>query len=134
RDREGAVSRGPLPHGRGSESENAMALHWRGGFGLRGGGRSRGSREGEGGGGAGAGLRGGPDAAGVAVDDFSADGQADASSGQAMLGLKLLEDFENALAELGVEADAVVGHGDMPLIGLADGRHVDPAGRSRTEL
>src|SRR5579884_527116 len=57
----------------------------------------------------------GPDAAAVALDDLAADGQADAGAGVLLLRVQPLEDDEDALQVLRVDADAVVTNPEQPL-------------------
>src|SRR5262249_55879941 len=62
-----------------------------------------------------------PDSAAVMFDDLAAHGQADA--GSRVLGpvMQSLEDDEDAVRELGLDSDPVVGHGEEPVV-IAAGR------------
>ena len=59
-------------------------------------------------------LRFEPDAAAVALDHFLAQRQADAGARILLVRVQALEDDEDALGELRVDADAVVAHGKAP--------------------
>ena len=60
-------------------------------------------------------LRFGPDAAAVSLDDLLAGRQADAGAGVRVPIVQSLEDDEDSLRVLGVDADAVVADGEDPL-------------------
>jgi len=62
-----------------------------------------------------AGLRFHPDAAAVPLHDLFAKSQADARAGVLFPIVQALEDDEDALAKLRVDADAVVAHGEGPV-------------------
>src|SRR5215475_11531881 len=61
------------------------------------------------------GLRRHPDTAAVAFDDFLAQRQPDASPGIFLARMQTLEDPENALEILRLDADAIVAHRELPL-------------------
>jgi len=70
-------------------------------------------------------LRIDPDAAAVPFHDLLAEGQADAGAGVLFPTVQALEDDENSLRILGVDANAVVAHGEGP--GRAVGLGADQA-------
>src|ERR1051325_6273319 len=76
------------------------------------------NREGDDEGGAGAGFAGGGDDAAVAVGDAPADGEADAGAFILVAGMQALEDGEDFIEVLFVEADAVVLNGQLTLFGI----------------
>src|ERR1043165_9905826 len=75
-----------------------------------------------------------PDAAAVALDDFLADGEPDAGARILAHGVQPLEEHEDALEVLRLDADAVVGHRDAPLARLLRRRDVDARHGAATEL
>src|SRR4051795_12497268 len=83
---------------------------------------------------AGAELRLEPDAPAVALGDLLADGKADAGAGVLAHGMQALEQHEDALEVLRLDADAVVGDADAPVAALVDGRDVDPRYARAAEL
>src|SRR5687767_6518766 len=56
-----------------------------------------------------------PDAAAVALDDALGHGEAGAGAGVLLAGVEALEDGEDAIGVAGLEADAVVLHGEEPV-------------------
>src|SRR5271155_3861333 len=56
-----------------------------------------------------------PDASAMPLHDFLANGQADARSGVFRLGMKALKDYEDPVAMLGRDANAVVAYGYLPV-------------------
>src|SRR5947209_2114816 len=71
-------------------------------------------------------FRFGPDAPAVALDHLFADGQPDARTRVLLAVVQALEDQENALGVLRLDADAVVAHPKEPVTVLAAGADVDP--------
>src|SRR3954447_1194958 len=83
---------------------------------------------------AGAELRLEPDAPAVALGDLLADGKADARAGVLAHGMQALEQHEDALEVLRLDADAVVGDADAPLGIFLLRRDVDARRRLAAEL
>src|SRR5579884_370784 len=72
----------------------------------------------------------GPDASSVALHDFAADGQSDSGAWDART-VQALEQHEDLLAVVVVEADAVVRHRDLPLLAALLRRNMDLRGNIR---
>src|SRR5208283_1042016 len=70
-------------------------------------------------------LRFDPNAPAVAFDDLFADGQPNAGAGILLAGVQALENLENPLGILRLDADAVVAHGKEPAAGLLLDTDVD---------
>src|SRR4051794_26660848 len=83
---------------------------------------------------AGAELRLDPDAPAVALGDLFADGEADAGAGVFAHGMQALEQHENALEVLRLDADAVVGDADAPLRVFLQRRDANARHRLAAEL
>ena len=66
-----------------------------------------------------------PDASAVAVHDSLANGQTDARARILLAAVQTLEDEEDAFLVFGVDADAVVAHGEVPEVFLAADVDVD---------
>src|SRR5439155_2048523 len=75
-----------------------------------------------------------PDAPAVAPDDLLDDGQADAGAGIRVAGVQALEHLEDALAVARVDADAVVGDLEVPVLALAARADLDARGGLAAEL
>ena len=75
-----------------------------------------------------------PDAPAVAGDDAAADGEPDAVAGQLVAAVQALEHDEDALEVLGLDADAVVAHPQVPLLPLLGRADVDARRRGAAEL
>ena len=72
-----------------------------------------------------AGLRFHPDSPAVAIHDSLADRQADARARVLRAGVQAFEDQKDAIQRLGGNADAVVAHGEQPMVFVPRGVHVD---------
>src|SRR6266511_1196581 len=83
------------------------------------------ARQGELEGCAGAGLGLDPDAAPVALDDLLADGEANPGARVLGAGVQPLEDDEDPVQELRIDADPVVLHREQPLVAPRNRGHVD---------
>src|SRR6267378_7332782 len=83
---------------------------------------------------AGAGLRADPDTPAVALRDFLADGEPDAGSRVLAHRMQALEEHEDALEVLRLDADAVVGDADVPLARLLDRADMDAGHLLAAEL
>jgi hypothetical protein len=66
-----------------------------------------------------------PDASAVTFDDLLAHRQPDASAGVLRLGVQPLEDDEDAVQVLGLDANAIVAHREHPLVLCGVGGDVD---------
>src|ERR1044071_2564595 len=75
-----------------------------------------------------------PDRSAMALDDLLADREADAGAGVFPHRVQPLEDHEDALEVLRLDADAVVGDGDLPRIALVLGADVDARYAGAAEL
>src|SRR5438874_8229547 len=75
-----------------------------------------------------------PDAPPVALDHLLADGKADAGAGVLTHGMQPLEQHEDALEVLRLDADAVVGDRDTPLGVFLHRRDMDARRRLTAEL
>src|SRR3954454_9040920 len=75
-----------------------------------------------------------PHAPAVVLDDLAAHGQADARALEARARVQALEDDEDPLVVLGVDPDAVVGHGEAPGAVVALGADRDARGLVAAEL
>src|SRR6266496_415664 len=73
----------------------------------------------------GAGLGLDPDPPAVTLDDLLADGEADAGAGVLGASVQPLEDDEDPVQILRVDADPVVAHLEAPLLAMGDGGDVD---------
>src|SRR5579859_3788214 len=67
-----------------------------------------------------------PDAAAEVLDDLTAHGQADPGAGKGAALVQPLEQPEDPLRVLGVDADAVVGDGEFPVLAVSGRRDHDP--------
>src|SRR5438132_848988 len=83
---------------------------------------------------AGAGLRADPDAPAVALGDLLTDRKPDAGPGVLAHRMQALEQHEDALEVLRLDADAVVGDADVPLAGLLHRADMDVRPRRAAEL
>src|SRR6266568_2722364 len=83
------------------------------------------AREGELERGARAGLGLDPDPPAVALDDLLADGEADAGAGVLGAGVQPLEDDEDPVHVLRIDADPIVPDGEQPFLAVGSGRDVD---------
>src|ERR1019366_8906244 len=72
-----------------------------------------------------------PDLASVALLNFLADGEPDASAGKLFGTVQALEEDENALGVLWLDANAVIAHREDPVVSYPDRGNVYP-GRVRT--
>src|ERR1039458_8983579 len=71
-----------------------------------------------------------PDLASVALHNFLADGEPDASAGKLFGTVQALEEGENALGVLRLDANAVIAHREDPVVAFQDRGNVYP-GRVR---
>src|SRR5690348_8896007 len=72
-----------------------------------------------------------PDASAMPFYYFLANGKPDAGTAVIRLIVQPLEDDENLVEELSIDADAIIGHGEQPVGGFFPGSNADDRGAVR---